>query len=227
MNTFWTENISILFQKDKLSHFFPISDMTLDEKLNSIVRLCAYISVVLYCKNKNYKMIYIFLTSLLFTFIIHKFSNQSEEEETNIENYVNEINKDLQETEESKDDPFLNKKTKVIKPSINNPFTNILFNEYEDNPNRKSAVNIERENINEEIEDKFNFNLYKDINDIYSRNNSQRQFYTTPITTIPNKQKEFAQWLYKLPKTCKENNGLQCIKNNYTPLNGSSRLPLI
>jgi hypothetical protein len=33
---------------------------------------------------------------------------------------------------------------------------------------------------------------------------SQRNYFTMPWTTIPNKQDEFARWLYLSPKTCKE-----------------------
>ena len=95
---------------------------------------------------------------------------------------------------------------------------NISLNDYVKNPNRESIIkNGENNNINEQINDKFNINLYKDVGDIFGKENSQRQFYTTPITTIPNDQGKFAKWLYKVPKTCKEGSGLQCNSNNYNP----------
>ena len=50
----------------------------------------------------------------------------------------------------------------------------------------------------------------------------KENFYTTPNTTIPNNQGDFANWLYKTPKTCKEGNGNQCVANNMEKLNGSS-----
>ena len=36
--------------------------------------------------------------------------------------------------------------------------------------------------------------------------------------TIPNKQKDFANFLYKMPMTCKEGSGAACISNMYSPL---------
>ena len=36
---------------------------------------------------------------------------------------------------------------------------------------------------------------YRDPNDIYNRISSERQFYTTPNTTVPNDQTGFAKWL--------------------------------
>ena len=81
--------------------------------------------------------------------------------------------------------------------------------------------------IKEEIEDNFEKGLV-DI-DVFGRKNSQRQYYTVPVTTIPNKQTELANWLYKTPSTCKEENGFQCVGNNNYDLRQSSlfRNPLI
>jgi hypothetical protein len=94
------------------------------------------------------------------------------------------------------------------------------------NPERESYSKksfIDNEEIKNEIEDKFSFNLYQDVNDVFGKSNSQRQFYTTPVTTIPNKQDDFAKWLYGKNETCKENNGFQCINNNPRYLNAESR----
>ena len=60
--------------------------------------------------------------------------------------------------------------------------------------------------------------LYRDESDIFDNLHSQRTFYTMPVTTIPNKQKKFAEFLYKMPPTCKEGNGGGCINNTYAPL---------
>ena len=216
-NKFWSDDISILFRKDRFTQFFPSENMTLEEKLNSLTRLGIYTSAVLFLYNRNYKVLYASLGCMLLTYIIYKNTDKEKVEEDTIDNF-----EDLDEQL-----PFLEKKQKIVDPSINNPFTNILLTEYEENPNRESNIDIEDDDNKKDIENKFEFNLYKDINDIYNTNNSQRQFYTNPITTIPNKQREFANWCYKTPKTCKEGNGFQCTSNNYTPLDGSSRLPMI
>jgi hypothetical protein len=79
---------------------------------------------------------------------------------------------------------------------------NVLMSEWTDNPNRPPACGYS--GIKDEIEENFSFNLYRDIDDLFDKNNSQRQFYTTPITTIPNDQGSFARWLYEVPSTCKE-----------------------
>ena len=85
-------------------------------------------------------------------------------------------------------------------PTIQNPLMNALP---ADSRRRQDACAYTPE-IKEEITEKFDFNLYKDIDDVYGANNSQRQFYTMPSTSFPNKQDSFADWLYKTGPTCKE-----------------------
>ena len=63
------------------------------------------------------------------------------------------------------------------------------------------------------IEKYFDNGLYRDVNDIFGKDNSQRQFFTVPGRGILNDQGGFANWLYGTPPTCKEGNGLQCAGN--------------
>ena len=65
------------------------------------------------------------------------------------------------------------------------------------------------------IEKNFDEGLFRDISDIFGKNNSQRQFFSVPGGSIPNDQGSFAKWLYSTPPTCKEGNGLQCAANQY------------
>ena len=203
MEVFWSDSIYVLYKNDKLKQFFPKKNMTLEERLNSIVRLSLYISVIVALYSKNYQYIYIFFIALILTYLIYK-------------NRYNAYN-----------DYFLdytnNLVHKYIEPTKNNPFMNITLNDYNDNPNRE-ALNKANSYINTDLNDnvtkKFNYNLYRDADDIYDRVTTQRQFYTMPITTIPNRQDSFSKWLYSTPPTCKEN-GTSCIKGNYEHLKDS------
>lgn len=202
---FWSENIEVLFLKDKLTDFFPNKSLTFSENLNAITRCSIYISIILYLYNGDYKLLFIFIITMLLTYMIY-YNNK---DYLNKKNLISHFHN------------FGNKKypVKIVKPTKNNPFMNISLNDYENNPNRESMIKkINNNRLKEDIDKKFNINLYKDVSDIFGKENSQRQFYTTPITTIPNDQTKFAKWLYKVPKTCKEGNGLQCASNNYTRL---------
>ena len=76
---------------------------------------------------------------------------------------------------------------------------------------RPEACDTNDVEIKKQIDSSFNNNLYKDVNDVFGKMNSQRQFYTMPSTTIPNAQDDFAKWLYLNPKTCKEDQDY-CLK---------------
>ena len=98
-------------------------------------------------------------------------------------------------------------------PSKNNPFMNVLMSDYTTQPEKPEACATDSD-IKKLINENFDFNLYKDTDDLFDRKNSQRQFYTNPSTTIPNDQDSFAKWLFKSQPTCKEDT-IECTGNIY------------
>jgi hypothetical protein len=97
------------------------------------------------------------------------------------------------------------KKETCRKPTADNPFANIVFADYLDASNIPEPCNVDDKDIHKEMNFLYNSSIYRNIEDVFERENSQRVFYTVPITTVPNKQTEFANWLYKTGPTCKEN----------------------
>lgn len=91
------------------------------------------------------------------------------------------------------------------KPTVDNPFANIVFADYLDADNIPEPCNVDNKDVQKEMNYLYNSSIYRNIDDVFERENSQRMFYTVPITTIPNKQSDFANWLYKVGPTCKEN----------------------
>ena len=71
----------------------------------------------------------------------------------------------------------------------------------------------------EEINDKTgnvgpNPRFFMDLGDSISFQQSQRNFYSTANTKVPNDQTAFAQYLYGNMPSCKDGDGLQCLKDN-------------
>ena len=96
------------------------------------------------------------------------------------------------------------KKNTCRRPTIENPFMNPPVTDY--GTDAPVACNADDESIKEEIRVNFNHQLFRDVDEIFERENSQRQFYTMPNTAVPNHQTNFADWLYKVPTSdiCKE-----------------------
>lgn len=196
---FWFNDFSIIFNKERLIEFFPTSHMNNNEKLNSLLRFSIIVTFVLFLKNKNKNLFIIPVVSALITLYIYKFNT--------IEKKDDEL--DLSEDYEN---------SKCLKPTEDNPFGNTLLTDV-NNYKKKDQACLISEN-EEEINKHFNKGLYKDVNDLYGKNNSQRQFFTMPNTNeygIKNGDTvKFANWLYNSGQaTCKEDTS-KCIIPNRT-----------
>jgi hypothetical protein len=191
---FWTENYKILFYNDKLSKFFPTINMTLIEKLNAVFRMSIYMSILLYLFTGNYLYFYIMIIVGAFTiFIFYKQRN-------NIELFFNSINNSNDNLIVQRE---IKEKSNEIVPTTENPFMNI--NLITDDKMKEAAPpSWNNDDLQKNIEEKFGYNLYRDVGDLYGKSNSQRQYYTAPSTTIPNNQTAFAKWCYNVGPTCKE-----------------------
>ena len=92
-----------------------------------------------------------------------------------------------------------------------NPFNNVLLNEISQSPRREGAPDISTTVAKVALDDFFRVQWYSDPTDVFGKTQSQRQFITQPSTTIPNDQRSYQEWLYKIPgKTCKEGNMAAC-----------------
>ena len=195
-NTFWFNNPEILIKQNELKNFFPSYSLSIVENLNSIVRLSIYTTLGLLLYSRNPKYLLLPLVVLLITYGL--FIMYPEKEEL--------FNLKISEIELDK--PM----KKYIKPTVDNPFMN--YNHITDNyhrpPAAKAFLNNDKKSlkIRKKVEKCFNEKLYRDVSDLYSKRNGQREFYTISYNQVPD-QASFSKWLYKTGPTCKER-GLNC-----------------
>ena len=185
----WYKNPRVLVENPLL--FLPNRNMTTVQALNASFKLSVYIGIILFCLQKHEKGLFVLVVGALLTAFVDHIENV----EKSSYNYASNVN--------------------VMKPTTDNPFMNITLDEYSSTKAREvdSGYNdvCENEGRKTEIEDAFNDKLHQNTSDIFGKYNSQRQFYTMPVTTIPNKQVEFAKWLYREKgKTCKEGDQSKC-----------------
>jgi hypothetical protein len=201
----WYKNIVSFFSPDNVLDFIPSSKMNYTEKLNTILRLSLYISIVSYLATNDFRSIGLFVIVAIVTFFMnHVDENTEKYQDTMFTHLDNDNDNDNANVSKRK---ILKKK--CTKPTKENPFMNVMMNEYSDNPQRDAACDVSE--VHKYVDEYFNEDLFRSVDDIYNKNSSVRQYYTTPNTTIPNDQEGFANWLYKFPeKTCKEGNGEKC-----------------
>ena len=70
---FWFDNIKILIEKDKIQEYFPTKKMSIERKLNSLVRCSLYITFCLSVLNNNINYIFVFLGTAFITYLIYIF----------------------------------------------------------------------------------------------------------------------------------------------------------
>ena len=82
---------------------------------------------------------------------------------------------------------------------------NALVTDYGFRPRRPPACTRKQQsNIKQDVNRMFEKGLYQNVGEAWGTNNSQRQFFTMPYTTVVNNQGQFGQWLYQTPPILKE-----------------------
>jgi hypothetical protein len=202
MEKIWYKDIKNFINEKNIDKFFPSQSMSFEEKLNSIMRLSVYFSIVLLLIKRDINVFFVPLLTGIFTWFIY---SGDQKKKTNEQFYLDKMN--------LYKDPRTSKL--CYKPTPNNPFMNILMSDYTQQPRRSQACNVSKGHVKKLAQKYFDRNLYRDVSDIYQKNASDRNFYTTPSTTIPNAQDEFMKFAYPIGKTCKEGNGDACVKNTF------------
>ena len=81
------------------------------------------------------------------------------------------------------------------------------------NPEHPQACDVDNSQVRKTVAKNFYSRVYRDVNDIYGKDASERQFYTMPCTKVANDQTDFANWLYNRGGSCKDGNAEQCWRN--------------
>lgn len=193
----WFKDPFVLFEKEQLLQFIPDQSMSFTEQINAVMRFVIYFSLILLIVKHDYKILYFPIFVGFITWIVYSVETRQQNEKRAILEKLS-INKDKQ------------KDKYCTIPTNHNPYMNVLMNEYQEFPSRPEACNVSSSTTQRQMKQHYSAKSYRDVDDIFEKKSGDRQFYTVASTTIPNKQKEFAEWLYTVPSTCKES-GNKCI----------------
>ena len=73
---FWLNQPSILIDKERLFEIFPSNVMSFEEKLNAVVRLAMYYSILMWLFLHNSIHLYVLIFVLVLTFVIYKYQDK-------------------------------------------------------------------------------------------------------------------------------------------------------
>jgi hypothetical protein len=208
---FWSNQPTILFNKEYIFELWPTTDMCYEQKLNAITRLVILITILGYILTMSMRILGVGVITLIIIFVLFTMRKQKVTKEKLNEgfkmqdyavpndSYVNPVTLDSVLKSEFKEG---NKK---------NPFSNVLLTQIGDNPERKSAPpsfnvdvseditrNVKKavQMMNPDIKDT-NKQLYGDLWQNFLLDDSNRVFYSNANTRVePGDQSAFAQYLY-------------------------------
>lgn len=173
---FWFNKKELLFDKKKLSEFWPSKYQTYEERVNAITRFILYSGIIISLYNHKSDPLVMSILLIAILVVISKSKNKILEK------------------------LIYDKKSNCKSPELNNPMGNQLpF----DDVYRKPACNSDlvSNQISNELFSEFPTKGLSSIN----KNFIERQFFSNPNTDIVNDQKGFASSLYGHPnkKMCK------------------------
>lgn len=199
----WYEDVLGFMKLNNYYVILPMQSMTLEEKLNSIVRFFLYLGVFLaLVKNDTRYLFFGIVAGALSVAVYEMEKKQKKNVEAFLEkNAIDVVNNEV-----------------CVRSTVDNPFMNPSVFDIGHNPDRPAACDVDHPKVVDAIDKNFNARLFKDVGDLYGKMSSQREFYTVPSTTIPNDQTTFAEWLYGTGATCKEGSGTSCNQNVFRPI---------
>jgi hypothetical protein len=195
---FWLNDPANLFTRENWTRFVPMDSMTVPEALNAVVRFATYFSLLLtlVTADTNY-LLFVPVVMAATAILVRLYP------ETQL----------LRETFKTKDE------VKYATPTSSNPFMNVVFTDYVDDPQRPAAPpDITVPEVKESIDNAFakTHDLFMDTSDRFALAQSARQFVTQAATTIPNDFQSFQDFLNKDNVSRKE------ISETYVMAKGSS-----
>lgn len=165
----WYDDVGVLPRK--WAEFFPKASMTTEERTNAYVRLILYVTLALYIYNRDARgVVFGFvLVGLLST--LHR---------KTIEPFAPAI---------PVNDPNNTRTIPCKKSTPENPFANYLLTDNPDDP--PACAYDDHKDL---IRENFNRNLFRNPEDLFEKQNSQRQFFSVPHGKVPD-TKAFAEFL--------------------------------
>ena len=177
----WYEDVPVLLRRWK--EFFPTPDQTPTEKVNALVRLVVYATAAIFVYNREPRTLV--MGAAVVAVVSFAFGQQRQER------YPMKPLEPLAVTGTAECTP----------PTKENPFANVLLTDLSKNRGPACAYDT----VKDTIKTHFNDGLFRNATDVYETQNSQRQFYTMPVTSAIPDTGAFANFLYGGMKSCKAN----------------------
>ena len=214
---FWTNNPTILFNKEYIFELWPTTNMTYEQKLNAITRLVILITILGYILTMSHRILFVGIMTVLGIFILFTMRKQKMTKEMANEGFNVKGNEETGMFDK-KPNSYVNPvtldnvlKTEFKEGNKKNPFSNVLLTQIMDDPERKSAPPSFNVDVDEDITKNVkrsvqmlnpsikntNKQLFGDLWQEFELDQSNRAFFSTANTNVqPGDQTSFGNFLY-------------------------------
>lgn len=181
----WYREPAVLARRP--AEFFPSRSQTPDERVNALTRLIAYVALGVGLWRGDARALLAAVAAAAALSAVHAFGGD--------EAYSGPGRRFAQDNRA--------RGGKCVRSTPENPFGNVLLTDLADDPERPPACDYD--SMRPDIDANFNRGLFRNLTDVYDRENSQRQFMTNPVTTSIPDTIAFAQFAYgSEARGCKE-----------------------
>jgi hypothetical protein len=239
---FWSNDPTIIFNKDSMLQLWPTSNLTFEAKLNAISRIVILLSLLGFLFTRKTHFLIIGAITLAIIVSLYKFRKQKIVKaltQQDVEGFQVNNPKGLSMGSIASSQMTTNPVTleTLLRSDFHpttkkNPFGNVLLTDIMDQPNRKAAAPSFNPDVYDDINAatkkqtqmlnpgiiNTNKQLYGDLKDNYDLDNSMMRFYSCANTRVTSDQNSFAKWLYGNMPSSKESDpssATQRVKDNY------------
>ena len=222
---FWSNDPTVLFNREYILELWPTTNMCYEQKLNSITRLVILITILGYILTMSERILLVGGLTLAVIFVLFNMRKQKITKEVLNEGFKvqgNEVTGMFDKTQASYVNPVTLDsvlKSEFKEGTKKNPFSNVLLTQINDDPERKSAPPSFNVDVDEDITKNVkrsvqmmnpgikntNKQLFGDLWQEFELDQSNRAFFSTANTRVqPGDQASFGQFLYGTMPSAKE-----------------------
>jgi hypothetical protein len=228
---FWTNDPTILLNKDFIFELWPTPNMCYNQKLNAITRLIAILTILGFAITMSVKILFVGVATIAAIFALYKMQKQKITPQILAEGFSNQVmmNNDTTTNPVTLESAL---KTDFKMGNKKNPFSNVLLTDIADDPQRKPAPPSFNPDVDEDIVrstkkmvqelnpgiKNAQKQLFGDLYNNFELDQSNRVFYSTANTKVANDQGAFGEFLYGYMPSAKESNAdgaLARVQDNY------------
>jgi len=216
---FWTNDPTILLNKDFIFELWPTPNMSYNQKLNAITRLIAILTILGFAITMSVKILFVGVATIAAIFALYKMQKQKITPQILAEGFSNQV---MMNNETTTNPVTLESalKTDFKMGNKKNPFSNVLLTDIADDPQRKPAPPSFNPDVDEDIVrstkkmvqelnpgiKNAQKQLFGDLYNNFELDQSNRVFYSTANTKVANDQGAFGEFLYGYMPSAKESN---------------------